>query len=259
MLHNNPGNPLSGNITHNYKETKMTPQKDNDTQHLIEAATAYMTERMSGYDPSHNPAHVHRVVSLAHRILEAEKTRHPEQVYDRTVITLAALLHDIGDRKYLPPENSTTGAIIDPKTIVHDVLVSKGADPALAERVQTIVSNVSYSNEIKDPEKVRKLIFEDGYRELAVVQDADRLDALGAVGIGRCFTFLGAQGNKRRGSDPHRWEMDQAIEHFGDKLEKLEDMMKTDTAREMARERTRRLREFKSWWEEETGVTATNP
>ncbi|KAL1970471.1 hypothetical protein VTN77DRAFT_4115 [Rasamsonia byssochlamydoides] len=238
----------------------MALQNENETTRLIEAATAYMTECMSTYDPSHNPAHVRRVVALAHRILEGEKSRHPEQanLYDRTVVTLAALLHDIGDRKYLPPENNSSNSsrsTFDPKRIVHDVLLSKGADAALAERVQTIVSNVSYSNEIKDPERVRKLIFEDGYRELAIVQDADRLDALGAVGIGRCFTFLGARGNKRQSSNNQpRWEMDQAIEHFGDKLEKLEDMMKTGTAREMARERTRRLREFKRWWEEETGM-----
>lgn len=221
---------------------------------LVDVMTAYMTECMSGHDPSHNPAHVHRVVSLAHRILEAEKTRHPEKssLYDRTVVTLAALLHDIGDRKYLPPGNNNNN--IDPKRIVHDALLSKGADSVLAERVQTIVSNVSYSGEIKNPQNVRKLIFEDGYLELAIVQDADRLDALGAVGIGRCFTFLGAQGNKRQTSDQQRWEMDQAIEHFADKLEKLENMMKTDTGREMARERTRRLREFKSWWEEETSM-----
>jgi uncharacterized protein len=226
--------------------------------HLIEAMIAYMTECMSGHDPSHNPAHVHRVVALAHRILEAENKRHPERssLYDRTVVTLGALLHDIGDRKYLPAGDSANS--IDPKTIVHDVLLSKGADSALAERVQTIVSNVSYSNEIKDPAKIRRLIFEDGYQELAIVQDADRLDALGAVGIGRCFTFLGAQGNKRQKHDQQtqqRWEMDQSIEHFSDKLEKLEGMMKTDTGKEMARERTRRLKEFKSWWEEETGMT----
>ncbi|BDD62841.1 hypothetical protein MPDQ_004745 [Monascus purpureus] len=219
-------------------------------QALIKAMTAYMTDCMSGYDPSHNPAHVHRVVALSHRILQGEIARHAdaESLYDKTIITLAATLHDIGDRKYLPASNSSQ---IDPNRIVHDVLISHGADPVLAERVQTIVSNVSYSNEIRHPDKVRALIDTEGYRELAIVQDADRLDAIGAVGIARTFTFLGAQVSKRTANQ--RWELDESIEHFGDKLERLEGMMKTDTGRDLARERTRRLREFKKWWIEETG------
>jgi uncharacterized protein len=80
------------------------------------------------------------------------------------------------------------------------------------------------------------------YPELAVVQDADRLDAIGAIGIGRTFTFGGAKGAK---------EMGETIQHFEDKLEKLESMMKTTPGMRMARERTERLKTFKSWWEEE--------
>lgn len=99
---------------------------------------------------------------------------------------------------------------------------------------------------MKDPDVIRRLIFEEGYPELAIVQDADRLDALGAVGIARCFTYLGAKG-RGKGS----WELEEAIEHFGEKLEKLEGMMKTESGREMARVRTERLREFRKWWVEE--------
>jgi HD superfamily phosphodiesterase len=222
--------------------------KDHDTL-MIEAMTTYMTECMSGHDPSHNPAHVHRVVGLAQQILKGEQAVHPETPYDQTVVTLAAILHDIGDRKYLPA--TVTAGSVDPKRMVHDVLAARGMDPRLAERVQTIVSNVSYSNEIKDPARVRSLIDQEGYVELAIVQDADRLDAIGAVGIARTFTYLGAQGPKIKPGE--RWEMDQSIEHFGDKLETLEGMMKTETGRAMARERTRRLVEFRTWWEDETG------
>jgi uncharacterized protein len=230
--------------------------KDNNDRLLIEAMTAYMTECMSNHDPSHNPAHVHRVVALAQQILKSEQALRPELPYDKTVVTLAAILHDIGDRKYLPAAVTATigegqRSSFDPKRMVYDVLGSKGADPLLAGRVQTIVSNVSYSNEIKNPAAVRSLISQEGYAELAIVQDADRLDALGAVGIARTFTFLGAQGKKMRPGEP--WEMDQSIEHFGEKLEKLEGMMKTETGRAMARERTRRLIEFRKWWEDEMG------
>ncbi|QKX53286.1 uncharacterized protein TRUGW13939_00364 [Talaromyces rugulosus] len=220
-----------------------------DMQALIKAMTVYMTTCMSGHDPSHNPTHVLRVVHLAHTILEGELSRHSTTTqYDRDIITLAATLHDIGDHKYLPEPTDTK---IDPKQMVFNTLVAHGADASLAERVQTIVSNVSYSNEIKNPAAVRALIADERYRELAVVQDADRLDAIGAVGIARTFTYLGSR--QQKGAPGQRWELDESIEHFGEKLEKLEGMMKTDTGREMARERTRRLREFKTWWMEETG------
>ncbi|OKL59601.1 hypothetical protein UA08_05093 [Talaromyces atroroseus] len=228
-----------------------------ELQGLIEAMTAYMTECMAGHDPSHNPAHVHRVVSLAHRVLAGELARHPDtapSMYDTAVVTLAATLHDIGDHKYLPAaDRAAAGAStsIDPKQMVYDALIRHGADATLAKRVQTIVTNVSYTNETKNPEKVRALIAQPGYHELAIVQDADRLDAIGAVGIARTFTYLGSQGSKRKSSST-AWELDESIAHFGEKLEKLESMMKTETGREMARERTRRLQEFKAWWIEET-------
>ncbi|PQE04945.1 HD domain-containing protein [Rutstroemia sp. NJR-2017a BBW] len=105
---------------------------------------------------------------------------------------------------------------------------------------ETIVLGVSYSSEIKDPAAVQELI--QKYPELAIVQDADRLDAIGAVGIGRTFTFGGAKGARNMG---------ETIQHFDDKLERLEGMMKTEPGKRMARERTERLKIFKQWWEEE--------
>ncbi|KKZ62200.1 hypothetical protein EMCG_03338 [[Emmonsia] crescens] len=230
-----------------------TPIVDNtDTNTLITRMTTYMTQCMRNHDPSHNPRHVHRVVHLAHTLLASERARQPQSssttTYEDTVITLAALLHDIGDRKYLPTSTPTPISSADSaiNTTVYGALLSNGADPSLAARVQKIVSHVSFSTEMKDPDVIRRLIFEEGYPELAIVQDADRLDALGAVGIARCFTYLGAKG-QGKGS----WELEEAIEHFGEKLERLEGMMKTESGREMARVRTERLREFRKWWVEE--------
>ncbi|GFF53038.1 uncharacterized protein YpgQ [Aspergillus udagawae] len=235
----------------------MAPQKD--FHHLYTSMADFVTSCMSAHDPSHNPAHVHRVVTLARTILEKEQLAHPEITYDADLVKLAALLHDIGDRKYLTQVAAATSAAgeqhqqqaaVDPGRMVEQALLAHGADAALAARVQTIVTHVSYSKEVKDPAAVRRLIDEEGYVELAVVQDADRLDALGAVGIGRCFTFLGAQGKKYLGpGEP--WDMNNAIAHFQDKLVRLEGMMKTQTGREMARVRTQRLVEFRKWWEEE--------
>jgi HD superfamily phosphodiesterase len=223
-------------------------------QVLFSAMSAFVSDCMSGHDPSHNPAHVHRVVALANKILEAERGLNPNTQYNGAVVKLAALLHDIGDRKYLSKLDTSGGEAPDPTTMVQHALLAQGAAPELASRVQTIVSHVSYTTECKDPSLIRRLIDQDGLVELAVVQDADRLDAIGAVGIGRCFTFLGAVGKKY--CVDGKWEMNNSIEHFEDKLVKLEGMMKTATGREMARVRTERLKIFAGWWEDEMSLTS---
>lgn len=178
---------------------------------------------------------------------------------------LAALLHDIGDRKYLSQvaaisesiqgkqqgataTTTTNAEAVDPERLVYHVLLAHGVGEDVAEKVQMIVSHVSYTTERAKPEEVKRLIA-DGYPELGIVQDADRLDAIGAVGIGRCFTFLGAKG--KNFCPEGMWVMDNAIEHFEEKLVRLEGMMKTETGREMAKVRTARLREFQEWWADE--------
>ncbi|PSS27454.1 hypothetical protein M430DRAFT_76623, partial [Amorphotheca resinae ATCC 22711] len=207
---------------------------------LIPKVTAFVEKYMSKYDGSHDFNHIKRVVGLAHLIYkeinsqrEADPTHGGGEELDLHVITLAALLHDVGDKKYLEPGQ-------DGNTLVLATLLGFGAPEDLAVKVQRIVLGVSYSSEVKDPAQVTAMILK--YPELAVVQDADRLDAIGAVGIGRTFTFGGAKGARNMG---------ETIEHFEEKLEKLEAMMKTAPGRRLARERTERLKTFKGWWEEE--------
>ncbi|ETN39164.1 uncharacterized protein HMPREF1541_05387 [Cyphellophora europaea CBS 101466] len=179
------------------------------------------------FDASHDFRHVKRVTATATAIYEAEKTTHP--ALDAFTVLLGALLHDVEDKKYAQSKDAIRDALLD---------VGMSAPEAL--RLQRLVEGVSYSSESKDPAKVQALIAE--IPELAIVQDADRLDAIGAIGIGRCFAFGGAKGAR---------SLDDSIEHFHEKLFKLGDMMKTDTGRRMAAERTRRLREFVGWWESE--------
>jgi len=111
-----------------------------------------------------------------------------------------------------------------------------------AQQMQLLVAGVSYSSEVKNPQHVKDLI--EMIPELAVVQDADRLDAIGAIGIGRCFTFGGAKGSR---------SLTDAIQHFDEKLLKLEGMMKTEAGRAMAEQRSNRIRDFMAWWQEEAG------
>ncbi|TDZ53812.1 Uncharacterized protein CTRI78_v006789 [Colletotrichum trifolii] len=204
---------------------------------LLNSITSYVEEYMSHYDGSHDYNHIKRVLSLARTILSEERKIKPNSgvAYNDSLVTLGALLHDVGDKKYLAPGQ-------DASTLVQDVLVEKGAPHDLAARVQDLVLHVSYSSEVKNPQGVVDKLL--SLPELAIVQDADRLDAIGAVGVARCFAFTGAKGGHLEG----------AIEHFQEKLERLESMMKTETGKKLARTRTERIVKFREWWEEEAGL-----
>lgn len=119
------------------------------------------------------------------------------------------MCHDLGDHKYAKPGENLDNQIAE-------LLLENGATPELALKVQLVARNVSFSNEVKNPRMMKAVL--DQHPELGVVQDADRLDAIGAIGIGRTFTFTGA-------SQPER-SMLETIDHFKEKLERLESMMK---------------------------------
>ncbi|KAI2638824.1 hypothetical protein GGS26DRAFT_359341 [Hypomontagnella submonticulosa] len=211
----------------------MTTTDQSVDENLVNSVTEYVKSYMSNYDGSHDFNHIQRVLGLAKHI-HAHSPK--ADTRDQQVVVLGALLHDVGDKKYLKPGE-------DASTLVYELLLSLGATEELAKRVQTICLGVSYSSEIKDPARVQDLI--QSYPELAVVQDADRLDAIGSIGIGRTFTFSGSRNSP----------MTDSIQHFDDKLLKLEGMMKTDVGRELARERTARMREFLKWWDEEAAFS----
>ncbi|WEW61047.1 hypothetical protein PRK78_006536 [Emydomyces testavorans] len=218
---------------------------------LVEKVTSYVKDYMSHYDSSHDFDHVQRVLGLARLIASVSQTPpstsstpnvNTSPPYNPLIITLSSLLHDVGDKKYLKPGDSAD-------TMVYDLLVSFGAPNSLAEKINTVVRNVSFSSETKSAEsrmRVCQLVQE--IPELGVVQDADRLDAIGAVGIGRTFTYGGAAGKMGQNGR----SMQSTIEHFTDKLECLEGLMKTAEGKRLAAERTRRLKLFREWWEEET-------
>ena len=187
---------------------------------------------MNNFDPSHDFTHIRRVVELAKTIEARENSSGSTIRYNSDVITLASLLHDVGDHKYLPAGQ-------DGETMVQHLLLRLKADAALALDVQAIVNHVSYSKEVKNPAKVQAFLTK--HPELAIVQDADRLDAIGGIGIARFFVYHAQKGDT----------LDAAMTSFPERLENLEAMMKTQTGREMAKIRTRRVKKFRSWFEKE--------
>ncbi|KAH6631118.1 hypothetical protein B0J18DRAFT_488814 [Chaetomium sp. MPI-SDFR-AT-0129] len=201
---------------------------------LVQAVKEHVKTYMQNYDASHSWDHIERVVTMAHNLYARSDAAFRDSV-DLRVVHLAALLHDVGDHKYLQPGEN-------PHTQITTLLLSLSCPSPLATTLQTICSGVSYSTETKNPAHTAALVAQ--YPELGLVQDADRLDAIGAVGIGRMFTYGGARSTR---------SLRDTMAHLDEKLVKLEGMMKTEAGRAVARERGERLRVFRGWWVEEAG------
>ena len=218
-------------------ETPGTPKRDFETSELYRGVYKYVEQYMSQYDCSHDFSHVLRVLALAKHIMAEELKANPWKKFQKQAIILAALLHDVGDKKYTQPGDSSERAI-------EDLLQKNGCPPRFVAKVALIVEHVSYSSEIKRPQLVKAIL--GAHPELAIVQDADRLDAIGAIGIGRTFAYGAAKAPERG--------LQGCIAHFTEKLENIESMIKTDTGKRLARERTQRLQDFRGWWEEENAL-----
>eukprot|EP01112_Ceratiomyxa_fruticulosa_P012176 TRINITY_DN3360_c0_g1_i2.p1 TRINITY_DN3360_c0_g1~~TRINITY_DN3360_c0_g1_i2.p1 ORF type:complete len:222 (-),score=37.11 TRINITY_DN3360_c0_g1_i2:154-819(-) len=203
---------------------------------IITKTIQFVKDELANQDGSHDFHHIHRVWATARSLAKSEG------VEDIEIVELAALLHDIQDWKY---SGSETAGVEAARSWLH----SQGYDPLKTEKIAEIIEGVSFKNEL-----ARKITSPS--RELAVVQDADRLDAIGAIGIARTFTYGGAK--KRPLYDPeHPYTeeiskeqyMDQTrpnptVNHFYEKLFKLKDMMKTESGRHLAEERHKFMEMF---------------
>ena len=184
---------------------------------LINLAIEYAGKIFAGDSGGHDLHHTVRVYRMAVRLAEAEGA-------DTQITALAALLHDVDDRKISPETCETLDH-------AREFLHSNGVTADTAEKILSIISQVSFSGG-KVPESL----------EGKCVQDADRLDAMGAVGIARTFAYGGSKG--RRIHDPAGEDKTTSVQHFYDKLLKLEKLMNTETGREMARQRHLFMEEF---------------
>jgi len=204
-----------------------------DHTEILRRAEALARERMHGDGSGHDWWHVDRVRNTALRLAAAEGA-------DPVVVELAALLHDVWDHKLYAGDHS-----VAPRE-VRRWLVEQGAPAGTAEHVAEIVRDLSFKGAgVATP--MRTL-------EGAVVQDADRLDAMGAVGIGRAFAFGGSRG--RAMHDPDAVPVHHAsaeayssaegttLNHFPEKLLLLRDRMNTQAGRRTAEQRHRFMEEF---------------
>ena len=195
------------------------PREIRNYHPILNDALRLAKKVMSGYDGSHDYLHVLRVLSNAMHIFYEERKRYPGHGWKLHLVCLGAILHDLCDHKY-NTDDKNKEALVE--------LLDKWHYPhGLRWMIWAIVNNVAYSKEVENPEQVQRLL--GPVPELGIVQDADRLDALGAIGVARCFTYGGA----KRPQEP----LTTSLRHFEEKLFKLAGMMKTETGRQMAQGR----------------------
>lgn len=185
---------------------------------MINKAMEFARNIFAGDASGHDFDHTLRVYHMATRLAIEEGA-------DLQTVQLAALLHDVDDRK-LSPETC------DGKLRAVSFLRENGVEEGKILQIVDIISRISFSAQLPPPESI----------EGKCVRDADRLDAIGAIGIARTFAFGGSRG--RRMHDPEGVDKNSSIQHFYDKLLRLKDDMLTATGRRMAVEIDRIMRQF---------------
>ncbi|KDO52745.1 hypothetical protein CISIN_1g027623mg [Citrus sinensis] len=205
----------------------------------VRKAEKLVERSMKGNDASHDASHVWRVRDLALSLAREEGlASNPDSM---EIVELAALLHDIGDYKYLRDPSE--------EKIVENFLEDEGLEESKKMRILNIIKKMGFKDEIAG------LANAEFSPEFGVVQDADRLDAIGAIGIARCFTFGGSR--NRVLHDPAikprsdvskeqymKKEEQTTVNHFHEKLLKLKDLMKTEAGQRRAEKRHKFMEEF---------------
>lgn len=192
----------------------------------IENTVEFVKEKLEGAEAGHDWYHIERVWKLSAKIAATENC-------NQEVVALSALLHDIADPKFHNGDET-----IAPK-IAREFLESQQVSEEVIEKVLFIIKNISFKNRTEAPAELPI--------ELKIVQDADRIDAIGAIGIGRTFNFGGFKNNPMYDSeiqpslnmskDEYKKSNGTTINHFYEKLLLLKDLMNTGKGKELAQER----------------------
>jgi uncharacterized protein len=208
---------------------------------IINKTKEYVKAKLEGEGTGHDFWHILRVYKNAIYIGEKENA-------DLFVVELAALLHDIADWKF--NEGSHDAGV----KLSKEWLESIGVDGHTTNKITKIIGTMSYKGGTTNANQETV--------EGKVVQDADRLDALGAIGIGRAFAYGGYKKRELHNPDiaPQKYKdfeeykknVSTTVNHFYEKLLLLKDLMNTDSGKSMAKERHKFMEEyldqfFKEW------------
>ncbi|MAB49690.1 MAG: phosphohydrolase [Flavobacteriaceae bacterium] len=201
---------------------------------LIESTKAFVKESLRDAEGGHDWFHTLRVYNNAKLISKNEDV-------DLLVVELSALLHDIADPKFYDGDET-----IGPKK-ASEFLLKQNVDSTVIEHVTQIIENMSFKNSFD-------LETSFNSREMEVVQDADRLDAIGAIGIARCFNYGGFKNRALYNPDiapnlnmtkaEYKAAKAPTINHFYEKLLLLKDQMNTKTGRRIASDRHKFMEDY---------------
>ncbi|MCA9486164.1 HD domain-containing protein [Candidatus Woesearchaeota archaeon] len=200
---------------------------------IIEKTVEFVKRELDGAEAAHDWWHIYRVWNLAKHINKTESA-------DVLTVELGALLHDIADAKF-HEGNEDIGPLK-----AREFLSSLEIDGKIIEHIENIIKNISYRKSLEGQD-FKSL-------ELDIVQDADRLDAIGAMGIARTFTYGGSKGrelynpnikpNLSMTKDEYKKSTAPSLNHFYEKLLLLKDKMNTKTGKKMAEHRHKIMEEF---------------
>lgn len=195
-------------------------------QQIIDKTIQFVRQKLEGEGSGHDWWHVYRVYKNALNIVASEEA-------DEFIVSLGALLHDIADFKFHGGDTE-----VGPR-VAKEWLESLSVDENIIKQVEHIVRNVSFKGA-----KVKSTM---ETIEGKIVQDADRLDAIGAIGIARTFAYGGYKEREIYNPDikpelhdsfeKYKNNESHSINHFYEKLLLLKDLMNTETGRKVADER----------------------
>ena len=196
------------------------------SENIIHKTSDFVKKELANAEGGHDWWHIYRVWQLAKQIAKAEKV-------DLFIVDLGALLHDIADSKFHNGDEE-----IGPQK-AQEFLTSLDVGEEIISHVTNIISNISF--------KVGKENQTFDSPELNVIQDADRLDAMGAIGIARAFNYGGYKNrqlfnpeirpNLKMPKKDYKNNNSPTINHFYEKLLLLKDLMNTKIGRELAEQR----------------------
>ncbi|MGU3376302.1 HD domain-containing protein [Chryseobacterium sp. M5A1_1a] len=209
----------------------------------INNTVEFVKEKLEGAEAGHDWFHIERVWKLSKKIAETEDC-------NQDVVELSALLHDIADPKFHNGDET-----IAPK-ISREFLEQQNVPDETIEKVLYVIENISFKNRENAP--INPSL------ELQIVQDADRIDAIGAIGIARTFNFGGFKNNlmydpevqPKLGMSKEEYKKSNGttVNHFYEKLLLLKDLMNTEKGKKMAEERHNYMLNFLNQFYKEWNV-----
>lgn len=197
------------------------------TEDIINKTIAFVKQTLANAEGGHDWFHIERVYKNSILIAKNEPV-------DAFVVALGALLHDIADSKFYDGDET-----VGPK-LAREFLFKHNIDSAIIEHVTQIIENISFKSSLEGATQFKSA-------ELDVVQDADRLDAIGAIGIARTFNYGGFKNraiynpeispNLNMTKAEYKVSTAPTINHFYEKLLLLKDKMNTKTGKQLAEKR----------------------